>query len=93
VLEPTRDDRRDCRRLSRRRIFVPSIVILVLAAAVLFLRTGFGEWGDLETEPHKSIALVRADDSAAHLIETRGGAIVGETPSNGNGKLESAIGI
>jgi hypothetical protein len=67
--------------------------MLVLVGVVLFLRAAFGECGDLEVDSHKTIALVRADDSAAHLIETRGGAILAETPSNENSKLESAIGI
>jgi hypothetical protein len=74
-------------------MFVASIAILVLVAAALFLRAGLGEGGGVETESCKSIALVRADDSAAHLIETRGGAVAAETPSNGNGKLERAFGI
>lgn len=93
MLEPKRDDRQDCRRLSRQRIFVPSITFLVLVATVLFLRTAFGECGDLEMESHKSIELVRADDAVSHQIQTRDSAIVAETPSNRNGKLERAIGI
>lgn len=93
MLEPTQDRRPDCARLSGRRIFVPSIAILALVAAALFLCAGFGESSDLETKSPKGITLVRADDSAVHLIETRDGAVVAETPSTGNDKLERAVGI
>ena len=93
MLEPTRDSRPDRTGLPTPSMFVASIAILVLVAAAMFLRAGLAEWGDLEAAPRKSIALVRADDSAVHLIETRGGAVAAETPSNGNGKLERAIGI
>jgi hypothetical protein len=73
-------------------MFVASIAILVLLAAVAFLRAGL-DWSGSEAQSHKSIALVRADDSGVYVIETRGGAVAAETPSNGNGKLERAVGI
>jgi hypothetical protein len=74
-------------------MFVTSITVIVLVAIVPFLRAAFGECGDLEVESHKSVALVRADDAGAHLVETRDGAIAAETPPTLSSKLERAIGI
>jgi hypothetical protein len=64
-----------------------------MVATAPFSCTAVGECGELETEPHKNIALIRADEPTAHLVETRDGAFVTEAPFNGWSKLESAIGI
>jgi hypothetical protein len=93
VLELTRYSGRDCRRVPGLRIFVSSIAILIMFAMAPFSCTAAGECGELETESHKNIALVRADEPTAHLVETRDGALVTEAPFNGFSKLESAIGI
>jgi hypothetical protein len=93
VLELTRYSERDCRGAPRPRIFVSSIAVLMMLAMTPFSCTAVGECGEFETEPHKNIALVRADEPTAHLVETRDSAFVTEAPFNGWSKLEGAIGI
>ena len=93
MLQTTRHNRRNWIRPSRLRIFVQSAAILATVAMTSFFLTAAGECSEFETEPHKDIALVRADDGVAHGLETRDGAFVSEAPLSGNSKLESAIGI
>jgi hypothetical protein len=64
-----------------------------MVAMISSFLTAAGECSEFETETHKDIALVRADDGAAHGLETRDGAFVSEAPLSGNSKLESAVGI
>ena len=91
--EPIRYNKRDCRDASNWRIVLLSFAVLAMVAMTSLFRAGAAECSDLETETRKEIALVRADDGVAHVLETRDGALASEAPLTGNSKLENAIGI